>query len=237
MTPATWVGRDSWNVSGGTETLPAMNCRHVTPKSVRPERTLTRAGLWATGPVQLQLPFEATGLSERIQAEGRLKLTPDYDVFAWLCERWQTRPTESGWMRPTLYASLAGSANPIFATNCSLIAAHLSSLRTPSSAWSESEQCHTSASFTRGTAGSSRSSCVPPPPTSTRARRRGGHQLPVGALAPHRRRHPRAERAPRMIKDLRHVLRALAPERDASASIGSRRGDSRWLTAVQRSMM
>ncbi len=80
-----------------------MNRRHVTPKSVRPERTLTRAGLWATGPVQLQLPFEATGLSERIQAEGRLKLTPDYDVFAWLCERWQTRPTESGWMRPTLY--------------------------------------------------------------------------------------------------------------------------------------
>ncbi len=53
--------------------------------------------------VELQLPFEATGLSERIQAEGRLKLTPDYDVFAWLCERWQTRPTESGWMRPTLY--------------------------------------------------------------------------------------------------------------------------------------
>jgi len=53
--------------------------------------------------VQLQLPFEATGLSERIQANGALKLTPDYDVFAWLCERWQTRPTESGWMRPTLY--------------------------------------------------------------------------------------------------------------------------------------
>jgi hypothetical protein len=80
-----------------------MGKRHKSPTSVRPERTLSRAGLWATGPVQLQLPFEATGLSDRIQANGQLKLTPDYDVFAWLCERWQTRPTESGWMRPTLY--------------------------------------------------------------------------------------------------------------------------------------
>ena len=80
-----------------------MNRRHEPPKSVRPERTITRSGLWATGPVQLQLPFEATGLSERIQASGRLSLTPDYDVFAWLCERWQTRPTETGWMRPSLY--------------------------------------------------------------------------------------------------------------------------------------
>jgi hypothetical protein len=80
-----------------------MSRRHKHPQSVRPERTLTRAGLWATGPTQLQLPFEATGLSERIYASGHLKLTPDYDVFAWLCERWQARPTESGWMRPTLY--------------------------------------------------------------------------------------------------------------------------------------
>lgn len=80
-----------------------MSRRHTPPNSVRPERTLTRSGLWATGPVQLQLPFEASGLSERIQAEGRLKLTPDFDVFAWLCERWQTKPTESSWMRPTLY--------------------------------------------------------------------------------------------------------------------------------------
>jgi hypothetical protein len=53
--------------------------------------------------MQLQLPFEATGLSERIQASGRLKLTPDYDVLAWLCERWQRQPTTSGWMHPTFY--------------------------------------------------------------------------------------------------------------------------------------
>jgi hypothetical protein len=80
-----------------------MSRRHEVPASVRPERTLTRTGLWATGPVQLQLPFEATGLSERIHASGHLKLSPDYDVFAWLCERWQARPTTSGWIRPTLY--------------------------------------------------------------------------------------------------------------------------------------
>jgi hypothetical protein len=80
-----------------------MSHRHESPSSVRAERTLTRTGLWATGPVQLQLPFEASGLSERIHATGHLKLSPDYDVFAWLCERWQTRPTPSGWMRPTLY--------------------------------------------------------------------------------------------------------------------------------------
>jgi hypothetical protein len=80
-----------------------MSHRHESPSSVRPERTLTRCGLWATGPTQLQLPFEATGLSERIHASGHLQLSPDYDVFAWLCERWQRQPTSSGWMRPTLY--------------------------------------------------------------------------------------------------------------------------------------
>jgi len=80
-----------------------MSRRHEPPRSVRPERALSRSGLWATGPVQLQLPFEASGLSERIQASGRLKLTPDFDVLAWICERWQVRPTDSGWMRPTLY--------------------------------------------------------------------------------------------------------------------------------------
>lgn len=30
-------------------------------------------------------------------------MTPDFDVLAWLCERWLARPSESGWMRPTLY--------------------------------------------------------------------------------------------------------------------------------------
>ncbi len=80
-----------------------MSQRHRPPVSVRPERTLARSGLWSTGPAQLRLPFEASGLAERIAATGRLKVTPDFDVFAWLCERWQSRPTASGWMRPKPY--------------------------------------------------------------------------------------------------------------------------------------
>lgn len=80
-----------------------MSQRHTPPVTVRPERTLSRCGLWAIAPTQLTLPFTAEGMSERITAEGRCKLTPDYDVLAWLCERWQTQPTPTGWMRPTMY--------------------------------------------------------------------------------------------------------------------------------------
>ena len=58
------------------------------PESARPQRDLARAGIWATGPAQLELPLTAEGLSEIIRASGRLKLTPDFDVFAWVCERW-----------------------------------------------------------------------------------------------------------------------------------------------------
>jgi hypothetical protein len=72
-------------------------------QSVRADRTLSRAGLWATGPRQLALPIEARGLSEVMIASGSLRLTPDYDLLAWLCERWAQRPTPSGVMRPTLY--------------------------------------------------------------------------------------------------------------------------------------
>ena len=72
-------------------------------QSVRADRTLSRSGLWATGPRQLTLPVEARGLSEAICATAPLPISPDYSVLAWLCERWITRPTESGWMRPTLY--------------------------------------------------------------------------------------------------------------------------------------
>ncbi len=72
-------------------------------QSVRANRTLSRSGLWATGPRQLTLPVEARGLSEAICATAPLPISPDYSVLAWLCERWITRPTESGWMRPTLY--------------------------------------------------------------------------------------------------------------------------------------
>lgn len=73
------------------------------PEVVRADRTLSRAGLWAVGPRQLALPIEAHGLSEVTIASGQLQLTPDYDVLAWLCERWARQPTPSGVMLPTLY--------------------------------------------------------------------------------------------------------------------------------------
>lgn len=60
----------------------------VPPDSARSQRDLARAGLWATGAMQLELPLTAEGLSEVIRASGRLKLTPDFDVLAWVCERW-----------------------------------------------------------------------------------------------------------------------------------------------------
>lgn len=57
--------------------------------SVRSETNLCRApGLWATGPHQLQLPLDATGLGVAIRANGRLNVSPDLDVLSWLCERW-----------------------------------------------------------------------------------------------------------------------------------------------------
>jgi len=34
------------------------------------------------------MPFEGRGLNSVIRASGHLKLSPDLDVFAWLCERW-----------------------------------------------------------------------------------------------------------------------------------------------------
>lgn len=68
------------------------------PRSVRAETNLTRApGLWATGPVQLALPLDANGLGVAVTASGRLSLTPDLDVLAWICERWATTRLPDGY--------------------------------------------------------------------------------------------------------------------------------------------
>lgn len=72
-------------------------------ESATASRHLSRAGVWATGARQLDLPIRAAGLSEITISSGLLKVTPDYDVLTWLCERWLRRPTESGWMRPSYY--------------------------------------------------------------------------------------------------------------------------------------
>jgi len=78
----------------------------VPPRQVRAETNLARApGLWATGPVQLQLPFEAQGVGQLVRASGRLRLTPDLDVLAWVAERWLSTPPldPEGWSRFTLH--------------------------------------------------------------------------------------------------------------------------------------
>lgn len=68
------------------------------PRSVRAETNLSRApGLWATGPVQLALPLDASGLGVAVRASGRLSLTPDWDVLAWVCERWLTTRLPDGY--------------------------------------------------------------------------------------------------------------------------------------------
>lgn len=86
--------------------------RRKTISSVRASRTLSRCASWSTNPGQrLDLPIRAEGLSEITVANGRLQLSPDYDLLALLCERWLARPTESGWMRPTLY-ELAATLYP-----------------------------------------------------------------------------------------------------------------------------
>lgn len=76
------------------------------PRDVRAETGLARApGLWATGPVQLELPLEVRGISGAIRSTGRLSLSPDLDVLAWICERWMTNPIPDhrGIVRFTVY--------------------------------------------------------------------------------------------------------------------------------------
>ncbi len=72
-------------------------------RSVRAETNLTRApGLWTAGNLQLELPLDAPGLGVAIRANGRLNLTPDLDVLAWLAERWYSHrlPDVGGKLNP-----------------------------------------------------------------------------------------------------------------------------------------
>lgn len=65
---------------------------------------MARCAAYTISPGQrLDLPIHAEGLSEVTVANGRLHLSPDFDLLSLLCERWLARPNGSGWMRPTLY--------------------------------------------------------------------------------------------------------------------------------------
>jgi len=85
-TPSTWVERDSQDVLCGPGRLrfsvrgPRDAAWVGKLQSVRADRTLSRSGLWATGPRQLTLPVEARGLSEAICATAPLPISPDYSA-------------------------------------------------------------------------------------------------------------------------------------------------------------
>jgi hypothetical protein len=67
------------------------------------ETNLARKGLWSSGPVQLELPLDAEDLLGLVRSTGRLKVSPDLEVLAWITERWrQDRPLDR-WVHFTLY--------------------------------------------------------------------------------------------------------------------------------------
>ncbi len=68
------------------------------------ETNLCRKGLWATtGAVQLELPLDDEDLLGLLRASGRLRVTPDVDVLAWLIESWRRTREFEGWVRFTLH--------------------------------------------------------------------------------------------------------------------------------------
>jgi len=67
------------------------------------ETNIARSPLFAQQPVQLELPLDGPSLLSAVWASGRLKLSPDLDVLAWLSERLRGSGEEDGWVRFTLY--------------------------------------------------------------------------------------------------------------------------------------
>lgn len=66
-------------------------------------RNISRSGIWRTGEAQLELPFEARGLSNIVVVNAQLKLTPDYDVFTWLTNCWLMSEPREPEIWPTLW--------------------------------------------------------------------------------------------------------------------------------------
>ena len=67
------------------------------------ETNTARSPLFAQSSVQLELPLDGPSLLSAVRASGRLKLSPDLDVLAWLSERLRTTGDAEGWVRFTLY--------------------------------------------------------------------------------------------------------------------------------------
>lgn len=74
-------------------------------ETVRMETSLVRApGLWASdNRADLTIPFRKRGLTSVVRASGQLRITPDADLLAWLCQRWIAYPCDpAGWAGFTL---------------------------------------------------------------------------------------------------------------------------------------
>jgi len=67
------------------------------------ETNLCRKGLWSSGPVQLELPLDGLDLLGLVRASGRLKVSPDLEVLAWLTDRWRRERHTDGWVGFSLY--------------------------------------------------------------------------------------------------------------------------------------
>ena len=70
--------------------------------SVRSERLTARAGCWQVPQGNAAIVLQAHGLSESVDATGVLHLTPDYDIYCWLTERWLRNQREDRWVEFTL---------------------------------------------------------------------------------------------------------------------------------------
>ncbi len=67
------------------------------------ETNLCRKGIWSSGPAQLELPLDAEDLLGLVRSSGRLKVSPDLEVLAWLTERWREQRPEERWLHFTIY--------------------------------------------------------------------------------------------------------------------------------------
>jgi hypothetical protein len=74
-------------------------------RQVAMETNLCRKGLfWQTGkPVALELPLDGEDLLGLITTSGRLKVSPDLEILAWLTERWRQERSPDHWVHFTLY--------------------------------------------------------------------------------------------------------------------------------------
>lgn len=99
------------SVRGRSDTLVMANQprRHAgapggtAPRQGSLDTDLARSPLFAMSGAQLELPVDGPSLLMALRASGRLKLSPDLDVLAWLSEELRLERDPGGWVPFTLY--------------------------------------------------------------------------------------------------------------------------------------